>query len=185
MCGRYTGYIDESEELKTIYTIAKSAWPDTDFRSGEIFPSNTVPILVSTDESVRAVPGFWGFPGRSSLINARSETAAQKPAFADAFRWCRCAVPSTGYFEWDREKKKYLFRQPDRDILFLAGLYRVTEDRICFVILTTAANESVSPVHHRMPVILDRTELYRWNRDRDFAAACLARTMPELIRKEA
>ena len=188
MCGRYTGYIDDCDEMKTIYTIAESAWPKTVFQSGEIYPTNTVPILVSTDQAVRVVPGYWGFPGfkgSSVMINARSETVDQRPTFADSFLWRRCVVPTTGYFEWDRQKRKYLFNHPERKMLFLAGLYKVAAEQVQFVILTTAANESVAEVHHRMPVILDSSELYRWNTDRQFAMTCINRKMPDLCRKEA
>ena len=46
MCGRYTGYVDESDELKTIYTLAQKSYPNTVFKTGEIFPTNTAPIII-------------------------------------------------------------------------------------------------------------------------------------------
>ena len=92
MCGRYTGYVDESDELKTIYTLAQKSYPNTVFKTGEIFPTNTAPIIIQNSNALRSVPGFWGYPGFKGtdvLINARIETAYQKHTFADAFRYGR------------------------------------------------------------------------------------------------
>jgi len=188
MCGRYTGYVDDCEELKTIYTEAKAAWPKTEFRSGEIYPTHTVPLLAAKDGVLVPFPGYWGFPGFKGsevIINARCETAAEKPTFADAFRWGRCVVPTTGYFEWDRQKRKFLFNRPHEQILYLAGLYRNDPDRTRFVILTTAANASVRCVHYRMPVILDADTLIRWTVDEQFAQMYVQSEMPEMVRQEA
>ena len=188
MCGRYTGYIDESDELKTIYTLAKKAYPNTAFKTGVIFPTNTAPIIIQDKTALRPVPGYWGYPGFNGndlLINARAETAYQKPTFADAFRYGRCIVPTTGYFEWDKQKTKYLFRKSEQSILYLAGLYKVYQDTVKYVILTTAANASVADVHHRMPLLLDKDDLRKWMADPAFALEYIHHDMPVLERKEA
>ena len=188
MCGRYTGYIDESDELKTIYTLAKKVYPNTAFKTGEIFPTNTAPIIIQDKTALRPVPGYWGYPGfkgNDLLINARAETAYQKPTFADAFRYGRCIVPTTGYFEWDKQKTKYLFRKSEQSILYLAGLYKVYQDTVKYVILTTAANASVADVHHRMPLLLDKDDLRKWMADPAFALEYIHHDMPVLERKEA
>lgn len=187
--------------MRTLYRIYWRLWRDenhihcckkilseVEFKTGEIFPTNTVPILVSENTHIKPIPGYWGYPGYKGsdvLINARAETAAQKPTFADSFRYSRCIVPTTGYFEWNKQKTKYLFRKPGQIILYLAGLYKVYKDTVKFVILTTKSNESVADVHHRMPIILDKDNLYSWTTDINFASGYMDETMPAMERSEA
>ena len=93
-------------------------------------------------------------------------------------------MPTTGYFEWSAEKRKFLFRQPDRTMLYLAGLYREYADGVRFVILTTAANASTADVHPRMPVVLEEDMLEMWGYDARFAEEYLRQTMPWMTRAE-
>lgn len=185
MCGRYTGNIDENEEMRAIYKAAGSAYPDTDFASGEIFPSNTVPLLTGIGGRLRPFAAAWGFPSRDGrlMINARAETAAEKPTFAESFMRRRCIVPTTGYFEWSHgaDKTKYLFNRSERGILYLGGLWCRYDDGVRFVILTTAANPSVSDIHHRMPLILSEDALVKWSTDVGYAKSFTASEMPPLI----
>lgn len=188
MCGRYTGYVDESDELKTIYTAACAAYPSEEFREGEIFPTNCAPLLGVRGGKLSPFPAVWGFPGyrgKEVIINARAETAADRPTFTDSLRSRRCIVPTTGYFEWSKEKRKYLFRQPEKKILYLAGLYAPCIDSTRFVVLTTAANSSVAEVHHRMPVVLRDSELMSWVSDVSSARVLLFNKRPDLICYEA
>ena len=94
-------------------------------------------------------------------------------------------MPTTGYFEWDKQKTKYLFRKSEQSILYLAGLYKVYQDTVKYVILTTAANASVADVHHRMPLLLDKDDLRKWMADPAFALEYIHHDMPVLERKEA
>jgi putative SOS response-associated peptidase YedK len=104
------------------------------------------------------------------LLNARSETAAEKPAFREAFRKRRCLIPADGFFEWRAEKRKkqpYLFHRPDGRPFVFAGLWerkeRLREPPLeTCTILTTAANEVVRPFHDRMPVILTPGQAADW-----------------------
>ncbi len=188
MCGRYTGFVDESRELLDIYTAAKSAYPDVNFNSGDIFPTNTVPLLTANGGSLSPIPAIWGFQGlrgKGVIINARAETAAEKYTFAESFRRRRCIVPTTGYYEWSRDKEKFLFNRPEQKILYLAGVYYEYADGIRFVILTTAANPTVSDVHHRMPLILTEDQLILWGCNVDFACAHLLSPMPPMVRERA
>lgn len=111
----------------------------------------------------------------SSLINARAETAATKPAFLAAFRQRRCVVPVSGFYEW-RGPKGSKGRQPfyisptkgdDSSILCLAGLWerwqpRDGESLETFTIITTDANAWMRPLHDRMPVILAAGDVDAW-----------------------
>jgi len=107
----------------------------------------------------------------SSLINARSETAAEKPAFRDSFRYRRCLVPADGFIEWARrtgEKEPFLFEMADGRPFAMAGLWDRWEHgpgdgRLeTFTILTTTANTVLEPYHDRMPVILDDDASDAW-----------------------
>lgn len=97
----------------------------------------------------------------SRMINARSETVAEKPSFRRAFKERRCLIPADGFYEWQRVgdgKQPYYIRRRDGRPFAFAGLWEdwrgsVEEIRSC-TILTTDANELVGEVHHRMPVIV-------------------------------
>ncbi|MBG81240.1 MAG: hypothetical protein CMJ39_11115 [Phycisphaerae bacterium] len=104
------------------------------------------------------------------MINARSETAAEKPSFREAIRSRRCLVVADGFYEWKREgdrKRAYCFRMGDGLPFGMAGLWdrwsspegKMVES---FTILTTGPNPMVGEVHDRMPVIIDREQYSRW-----------------------
>ena len=103
-------------------------------------------------------------------INARSETAAEKPSFRSAMAKRRCIVPATGFYEWQgkgKEKQPYLFRRPDRRPFGIEGIFECWRGRGGEIIetvalLTTQANEVVEPVHDRMPVIVAGPDQVLW-----------------------
>jgi len=162
-----------------------------EFAHGDIFPTSIAPI--GTSDGIEAVK--WGFPhwkNSGVIINARSETASIKKMFAKPLRERRCVVPSSGFYEWSRQtgasktKNKYFFHQPGENVLYMAAVAGTFRDAqgaqySAFVILTTQANDSVSPIHDRMPVILAPDELELWINDDDFAEQALHRTGPELV----
>lgn len=185
MCGRYTGYVDENAELRTIYDAAAETYPGVKLSSGEIFPTNTVPLIGSDAKIFPAVWGYPGYSGKGVIINARAENAAGKTMFRDSLANRRCAVPTTGFFEWSADKTKYRFNLDGDAMLFLAGFYKRFDDGFRYVILTTAANPSMVEIHDRMPVILPRNAVEPWLTDRAFASEYLTCEMPELIRRAA
>lgn len=104
------------------------------------------------------------------LINARSETVAEKPAFRDAFKKRRCIIPADGFYEWQRtegRKQPFFFHMLDERPFGFAGLWERWEGvggqaiNSC-TILTTDANEVLQPVHDRMPVILHPDDYSLW-----------------------
>lgn len=143
---------------------------------GEVRPTDLVPVLAPDRAGGRAVfPMRWGFrlegPKPALLINARVETAAQKPSFREAWAGHRCAVPATGYYEWERRTgadgkpkfgQKYAVEAPDQSLLWLCGLYRIEQGLPVFVILTRAPAPAVAPIHDRMPLILPRDRVSQW-----------------------
>ena len=171
MCGRYSIMDEEDQmEIRQILHEVSARFQNTSkleqMKTGEIFPTNIAPILIHT--AGETVPDLfkWGFPrwdGKGVIINARAETALEKPMFRESLLARKCIIPTTGFYEWKTEngkKTKYLFRIPNDGVLYLAGIFHRTEDS--FTILTTDANPSMSLYHSRMPVILRREELGDW-----------------------
>ena len=157
---------------------------------GEIFPTNIAPVF--TRDGAMAVK--WGFPHWKSsgvIINARSETAPEKSMFRKPLLERRCVIPSNGFYEWDKagggkKKNKYLLRRPGERLLYMAGMINAFRDASgceynAFVILTTAANASVAPIHDRMPVIIASDEREDWINDDVFMKLALRRPGPELL----
>lgn len=103
-------------------------------------------------------------------INARSETAAEKPMFREAFAERRCLLPADGFYEWKGSrgsKQPYRIERVDREPYAYAGLWETwtasTGDvRVTCTILTTEANEVVGEIHDRMPVMLEPDEEETW-----------------------
>jgi putative SOS response-associated peptidase YedK len=104
------------------------------------------------------------------LINARAETAREKPSFRNAFRRHRCLIPTNGFYEWQRQergKQPYFVRMRDERPFAFAGLWDRWESpdkgviETC-TILTTAANAVLAPIHDRMPVIIPPADYTRW-----------------------
>jgi putative SOS response-associated peptidase YedK len=110
----------------------------------------------------------WGFSTSDGklIINARSETAEEKPMFKSAMANRRCLIPASGYFEWKKDgkhKTKYAFHRSD-GMLYLAGCYREEKDSPLptFVILTRNAVGDIIDIHDRMPVIVPKDKIDDW-----------------------
>ena len=184
MCGRYCLYDDGNEELRAILDRTEG-----NFKTGEIFPTEKAPVLIGQSGSIKPQAVAWGFPGfhgKGVIINARAETVPEKAIFRDCLLAKRCVIPSSGFFEWSHTgpKTKYRFNLPETGVLYMAGLYRDFGEKRCYVIITTAANESMSAVHSRMPVILQRSDVRKWLCDDSAAADRLGRTPPLLVKAE-
>lgn len=179
MCGRFSQYhaveaiaeafqVDEIIDLPHRYNIA---------------PSQPVAAIVQLPDSDRRklkwlrwglIPSWAKDPAIGyKLINARAETASEKPSFRSAFKHRRCLIPSDGFYEWQRlegsktKKQPYYFSLKDNNPFAFAGLWERWESKegdiveTC-TILTTEANELVSPIHDRMPVILHPKDYALW-----------------------
>ena len=141
---------------------------------GEIRPTNVAPVIASNKSGHRTVfPMRWGFTGKSLLINAKTETAAAKPTFQEAWKSHRCIVPASWYFEWehlptaDGKKKtgdKYLLQPKGSAITWMCGLYRMEEGLPCYVILTREPSEEIRFIHDRMPLMLPEQYIDEWIR---------------------
>ena len=167
MCGRFfLADNGDSGELRGILDQLNRRGASV--KTGEIFPTDTVPALANNrNQCVTPFAMQWGYtlPDGRLLINARSETAGEKPLFQDAMRQHRCLIPATNYFEWEKrgkEKIKYAIRQADAGLLYMAGLYRMENGRAVFTILTREPAAQIRFIHNRMPVILTSGAKQDW-----------------------
>lgn len=189
MCGRYSLAPEESAEIARIVREVQGKFGADSIRTGEIRPTNPAPVLVPDGPSSLAPrPVGWGFPrfdGKGVVINARAETALDKPMFRKPLLERRCVIPTTGFYEWDREKRKYLFRLPDSSALYLAGFWNSFREEDRFIILTTAPNDTIINVHDRMPVLLPPAEVELWLRDTAWASEKITARQPDLVHIQA
>jgi putative SOS response-associated peptidase YedK len=176
MCGRFTLTLDpgELQEILDLGPFVHVVQPRYN-----IAPSQPVPIVKDSQkrevELYRwgLVPSWAGDPKIGyRMINARSETAHEKPSFRAAFKRRRCLILADGFFEWRAEQKAgpktpYLFKLKNDDPFTFAGLYehwqapQGGELHTC-TILTCKPNELVKQYHNRMPVMLGAKERWTW-----------------------
>lgn len=176
MCGRLTLFAPP-DELERIFSLA--AVPALEPRYN-IAPSQQIAAVRLPPEGGPRelvflkwglVPGWAGDPLiGNQLINARSETAAEKPSFSEAFHSRRCLIPASGFYEWQRThwgKQPFFVRLRNEEPLAIAGLWESweregTELIETCTILTTEANSAMHPIHDRMPVIVEPSDFALW-----------------------
>lgn len=181
MCGRYCLYSSVSDWGQVHFP----RWHDDQHRNWQIERFNIAPSQKATvcladrnNGTIKVTQMRWGFnfqngTGKwSTLTNARAETIGQRVAFADAFRYRRCLVPADGFYEWKRfgrNKQPYYFSFAGPSAFAMAAIWeeplgsqREPNQDLRFCVLTTSANEQVSDVHHRMPVILEPPCYHSW-----------------------
>lgn len=177
MCGRFVGYRDH-EALGAHFAIDRV---EADISpSYNVAPRQRIPVLVRIGDKnvLRAfqwglVP-FWAKDPSigNRLINARSETVQDKPAFREAFKRRRCLIPADGFYEWKgppgRKQPVFISLPGDRPFGF-AGLWEVWDAKggaaaplYTCTILTMAASDAIEDIHHRMPVILKPETYQDW-----------------------
>ncbi len=174
MCGRY--YVDDStarEIEKLVRQVDENLRRERSakliLQAGDIHPTETAPILTMGDQGLCCRWQRWGFPGfghRQVIFNARSESAREKRMFRESVERRRIVIPAARFYEWSPNKEKNIFYREEQPALFMAGIYDRYQNEERFVILTTEANESMSPVHDRMPLILEPDEVVPWICDR-------------------
>jgi putative SOS response-associated peptidase YedK len=152
----------------------------TGHHANNIAPTQPIPVIRQhPKEPTRQLSLMkWGLvphwskdaSSAASTINARSETAAEKPAFRDPMRYRRCLIPADAFYEWKRNgaaKQPYCFEMKEGELFAFAGLWDGWKDasgnwiKTCSI-LTTTPNAVTSAIHDRMPVILDRDSYDLW-----------------------
>jgi putative SOS response-associated peptidase YedK len=173
MCGRYSLTVPP-EELARHFGL--SDVPKVEARYN-IAPTQDVPVVVSSDGLRTLCSMRWGLvpfsatgPEGPPLINARSETVAEKAAFRWAFRKSRCLIPADGFYEWQSvtgRKQAYHITFKDHRLFAFAGLWDEWsspegERVLSCSILTTEPSAEIRPIHDRMPVILRPAHYDEW-----------------------
>ncbi len=182
MCGRYTVFTQDEDSLMTKF-LKQAGFNEP---MSEIYPTNAAPIIMPFEGKITARCAFWGFPLTNSskpVINACSESAAGKRFFSDALYRRRCVIPATGFFEWCRKTKdKYIFTPRYSDLMYMAGAYNVYGAFKRFVIFTRPADEDVSDVHNRMPVLIAQENVREYLLGADYFEDAFIMPPPELNR---
>lgn len=194
MCGRYVA-VHSPAELAEEFEVERVAVESPMEPDYNVAPTKTVPAVLAhaaktgeVERQLRAVR--WGLvpwwakdPAVGNrLINARVETAAEKPAFRQAFAKRRCILPALGYYEWETRrpegggkayKQPYFIHRPDDSTLAMAGLYELWRDPereradpeawlwTCTV-LTTNATDEAGRIHDRAPLVVPEADYARW-----------------------
>ena len=187
MCGRY--HIDRDMVME-IEDLAKSMdipfkMNRQDFAYGDLCPNDMAPVLFFNGKSICCRCQHFGFPGKDGqlIFNARSESAAEKVTFRESILHRRVVIPTVWFYEWNKSREKNIFLPKCEKVMYLAGCFNRYQGQERFVILTTAANESMKPVHDRMPLILERDEVEDWLRDEKRAMEILLKEPARLNRK--
>ena len=165
MCGKYIFDDGDSEQIADMINLAQNTFAPDVYRSlsfGDVSPGQrTLGAFFNRQRgAVRLGIMQWGISGRYKrlVINARSETAHA----ASFFRNClHCAMPASGYYEWDADKTRYLFSTND-DCIFMAGLWRMENGMPRFVVMTMDAQGENALIHPRQPVLLTYENAKTW-----------------------
>ena len=167
MCGRYSFSSETVERM--VRSLKLPPMRDIVGRTNHA-PTLEGPVIRSIDTGIELLR--WGLSApwtAAPLINARSESVAEKPAFASAWRHRRCLVPADAFYEWNEFAKpkqpwRFALADPDEPMV-IAGIWsqaKLKDGRgmDAYAVLTTSANATVAQLHDRMPVILPEE---RWN----------------------
>jgi putative SOS response-associated peptidase YedK len=207
MCGRFAKYQTRTEraafrEMEFRSTPRDEARkPDLLRPRWNIGPSQEVMVIRRHPETgvLHEDPLVWGFVPRWTKelkaarrpINARAETVQTTAMFRDSFAHRRCIVPMDAFYEWSGEKppkQPWAVARRDGEEMLVAGIWdgwREPDGSILrsFAVITTEANETLLPIHHRMPVIIDPTDVEIWlGNDADAAAALMKPAPNDVLR---
>ncbi|MFD2116899.1 SOS response-associated peptidase [Paenibacillus yanchengensis] len=176
MCGRYTLTVS-LEDLMLYYELSTIILPAYEPRYN-IAPTQQIPAVIHDGQANRLGLLQWGFiPNWAKnkqmahqMINARAESITEKPAFKTSFVRKRCIIPADGFYEWKTTstgKQPMRFIPKNHHLFNMAAIYDTwispdNEKISSCSIITTEANDVVAPVHHRMPVLLDKQATATW-----------------------
>jgi putative SOS response-associated peptidase YedK len=176
MCTRY---VLLEQHYRDILARLGIAAPAQFLSRYNIAPNTDIPVVRRTAHASRPettslrwglVPSWAKTADGPPLVNARADTVASKPSFRNALCRRRCVIPASGFYEWEtigRAKKPWLFRRRDEQPFAFAGLWESwhapdgTTLETCAVI-TSPPNDLMSPIHHRMPVMLSPDQFEPW-----------------------
>lgn len=193
MCGRLT-LTHPNEALAALFdAVAANDLPDPG--NFNLCPTQSLPVVTSQDGMRRLRPMRWGLlpgwyktPGDGPLIiNARSDTVAEKPAFREAIRQRRCLILASGFYEWsagpEGARLPWYITRADGAPLALGGLWSPWGEMATCAVVTLAAGPNLAPIHDREPLILSQEDWPLWLGEAGHGAARLMRpTEPGVLR---
>jgi putative SOS response-associated peptidase YedK len=179
MCGRFIFYSPADSVTKWFGT--KNPSPNSRPRYNVAPTDDVLAVRFNPETKERTLDALrWGLVPYwakdikigYSLINAKAETVAEKPAFREAFASRRCLIPADGFYEWKKldakTKQPYAITMKDRSLFGFAGLWERWKDKASgeivrsFTIITTTPNEVCAPIHDGMPVIVAQEDYGKW-----------------------
>ncbi len=170
MCGRYTTNTeDEILEIRDIVEDIKIkiSQEEYQFLGKEVYPSCLAPVITKSKELRILKWGFKKWDNKGLVFNARSEGIENSKYFSPYVKENRCLIPAKSYFEWEKEAgkviDKYQIKDANSDMILMAGLVKKNEEgQEEYTIITKAAEEELSFIHDRMPVIVDYDKAMSW-----------------------
>jgi len=190
MCGRMAITLPHDAMAQMFAAAPANDLPEVP--NYNVCPTVQVAAVTSVQGGRRYGPMRWGFiprwyqkpNGGPLLINARAETIAEKPAFKAACRERRCLIPATGFYEWTRledgTKLPWFIERADGTPLAFAAIWQDWGDLgPTAAIVTTAANDAMGKIHHRIPVILEPADWPLWLGEAGKGAATLMQATGE------
>ena len=179
MCGRFTQAYTW-QEIRDLYDLTGTAL-NLEPRYN-IAPTQQIDVVYVADHKTLPakmrwglIPPWWKKTAKEtpSTFNARAETVAEKPFFRSAFKRQRCIIPASGFYEWvsagkGQPKQPHYITAKDGSPLAFAGLWsrwrdiETDQEVLSATIIVTNANETLRPIHDRMPVILEHENVAPW-----------------------
>ncbi|MDH3265658.1 MAG: SOS response-associated peptidase [Gammaproteobacteria bacterium] len=194
MCGRFAFY-SPGEATAALFGVNTAFAVEPRYN---IAPTQNIAAIRQDESGEREltmlrwglVPSWAKDPAIGNrMINARAETVAEKPSYRAAFRKRRCLVLADGFYEWHTEagsKIPYYFSMANAAPFAFAGLWeawqsKTSDDSVqSTTLITTAANDFVLPVHHRMPLVLDIASADRWMAGDDEVIEDITKNAPRM-----
>jgi len=175
MCGRFIN-LSKTSSLKKIFNIDSSATKD--ILSYNISPSQ-ISYIIFKKHTNYIEEAKWGYSffdkktnQENNIINSRLESISNKILFKESYYKRKCIIPLNGYYEWclkDNIKIPFFIHIPPSEPIYLAGIWKYINfkkyDQKVFTIITKKANENISKIHHRMPVVLSQEEAEEYLND--------------------
>ncbi len=195
MCGRFAITIP-SDAMSQLFD-AQPANDLPDLPNFNVCPTNFIHVVTYNGLARKLESSRWGFVpnwyqevnGGPLLINARSETIAKKPAFSNASRARRCLIPCSGFYEWSRDlegnKIPWFIKRNDNVPMVFGGVWQEWSNESSIIktcaIVTTASNSKLSRIHHRLPLVLERSDWGFWLGEEGHGASVLMKPTADEI----
>ena len=171
MCGRF----ELNTKFENLPKVLKQDYPiglETNYERRDLIKPNDPVLVIKNEGKMQTTFMYWGFISpwakepfsrkRPRPFNARSETLEEKKLFSESWRYKRCLIPASGFFE-----KKFRIRKDNFEAFWLGGIWSKwtshngAEIESCCV-LTTKPNNLIKPLHHRMPIIVPNGYEEKW-----------------------